>query len=1808
MIISALQHSACGALKRGGDFDRVSLLHSRQFPLYWPGNWKKTLIMNLRNILLKGSLGVFALALFASLQAQTITFDSDTWYTELTSCVVTFNGDIIFDVTDPTVLWPDGANSLSDFNVSTYGAGDYTVTMTDDYGDGGQGFFVDAGSLSCTGECSGTIAFCGIGNLCSETWSFSFIAGTPGCTDDTALNYDSEATQDDGSCYFDQCPGDSETMILFVMQDSYGDGWNGNTYEISADGSVIASGGLDAGSLGTDTLCMPFGACYTVNVAGGSWANEITWSITDAATGIVIQSDQGGGLVDFYYGDVADGVCGCTDESALNFDAAANVDDGSCVSSECAEGQTLVQFVMLDGCGVNWSGSIYTLTDGSGVQVASGGLASAQFTTTPGSSGYDFFCLSNTECYTLDVSGGIYSGCKEWQIIDYNTGDILYNQTNGDGFGTFGVAGPGVVCGCSDAAAYNYDADATVDDGSCFLPSCDHPDSTSYILRLTHDYYLNWGNNAAYIAVAGGDTILAAGFIDQVYAPDYEVTVVDGLYAFCVANDACLQLYAGGGATYGQALWEIMDFSGNVVHNGGLGVYDIGFGASEGNCVPGCTLTSAINFDPAATVNDGSCEVCDNGALGFYLTLQDDFANGWFGAQWYLTDEATGLAVDSGSMDPGLTTVEIVNCLNVGCYTFSTDAIFGSEGWSISDNLGNEYAPLTYGATDGWPISFPPVFPNTDPAEVNDCGFSGCTDPLGNNYNVSATVDDGSCIFPPANDTPETAQAIACGMSLSGSLENANGDEYNGTVILGNPISMSGAVWYEFNAESDYQASFNTCQSAYTNDGNGITDTDIVVFLENADGSLTAIATNDDSGVAGCGSDPSGIYNSLVSFNALQGQNYFLRVGTWADFTPQTGIVVEAECAVCPSGFPSNDDVCTLALPLVDGGSYDGSLCCSGPDEDFGLSSLSTFATAYGVWYEVETTADYNLYNITVEATGTGAIGYALYSGTDCTSLNDLAGGVVEGSVQDEMNQWFGGTTEGPATVGLTQPASDVNYYLFLWTTQTDECGSFTVTSSGEVSGCTDPTASNYDENATVDSGCLYTGVVQPNDSCSNAIAMACGETVSGNTGGATAAGGDNPCGTSGAGVWYTLDNASTEQLITISTCGSGSEALFEVFQEVDTPDATLEVNSLNQDNFQNISAVIVFNGDTVLTVPAGSLFPTVFNDYYYELSGGDYTVYFTNEGTELDGITANVISMDGSSSDLCSGGCSTDPSVCLDLQINSDAWAGETSYEMADADGNVVWSGGINSGSNSLSLCVPPGSYTFTMFDSYGDGICCTYGEGSYSLSGPDGVLASGGDFGSSESTSFTLDASPYNLPGGATFEQSFTIFGGTGTCNSLLCWNEGSNTAVSSESCDNGETFQFISDNNANTYAILVSAGGSSAFGGPFDMSVTCEPVVYGCMDALACNYNSAANVDDVNDPCDFTSCLECATEAWSWCYDNAESWSFTLNNSDGGGTIVIDLAGTLIEQNWDELTISDAATGASLYNSDEDADDSIVVGTDSVTVSFTSDGSISCATPSFFNPQPYAINMAITCATAPSVGCADTTACNYSGPVDFADNTLCDFSCLGCTDPDASNYNPFATIDDGTCCSGAVVEITMFDSFGDGWNGATYSFYNSADELLATGGLTTDNGGSVATDVLCFDVAECMTLIVTDGSWPTEISWSVSAGGQVIGSADAPSGTGTFSVGAECVEGCVLPFATNYIDADSVDIVNNDLCDFTGYVMGCTYGDATNYDETATNDDGSCEFDVANPCPTDLNGDNQTTTSDLLIFLGAFGTVCE
>ncbi|MEY3727851.1 MAG: hypothetical protein RL098_1319, partial [Bacteroidota bacterium] len=54
-----------------------------------------------------------------------------------------------------------------------------------------------------------------------------------------------------------------------------------------------------------------------------------------------------------------------------------------------------------------------------------------------------------------------------------------------------------------------------------------------------------------------------------------------------------------------------------------------------------------------------------------------------------------------------------------------------------------------------------------------------------------------------------------------------------------------------------------------------------------------------------------------------------------------------------------------------------------------------------------------------------------------------------------------------------------------------------------------------------------------------------------------------------------------------------------------------------------------------------------------------------------------------------------------------------------------------------------PSQCYTFEIYDTYGDGICCSYGNGAYSLVDANGTtIASGGEFASLDTRAFKTGA----------------------------------------------------------------------------------------------------------------------------------------------------------------------------------------------------------------------------------------------------------------------------------------------------------------------------------------------------------------------------------------------------------------------------------------------------------------------------------
>ena len=99
-------------------------------------------------------------------------------------------------------------------------------------------------------------------------------------------------------------------------------------------------------------------------------------------------------------------------------------------------------------------------------------------------------------------------------------------------------------------------------------------------------------------------------------------------------------------------------------------------------------------------------------------------------------------------------------------------------------------------------------------------------------------------------------------------------------------------------------------------------------------------------------------------------------------------------------------------------------------------------------------------------------------------------------------------------------------------------------------------------------------------------------------------------------------------------------------------------------------------------------------------------------------------------------------------LNLVTDNYGVETTWALTDSSGYIVAEGGgySNNSTTSLEIEIPSSDecYTFTINEAYGDGICCAYGTGSYSITDDSGnVIFSGGQFGSTEATTFRVGES---------------------------------------------------------------------------------------------------------------------------------------------------------------------------------------------------------------------------------------------------------------------------------------------------------------------------------------------------------------------------------------------------------------------------------------------------------------------------------
>ena len=110
-------------------------------------------------------------------------------------------------------------------------------------------------------------------------------------------------------------------------------------------------------------------------------------------------------------------------------------------------------------------------------------------------------------------------------------------------------------------------------------------------------------------------------------------------------------------------------------------------------------------------------------------------------------------------------------------------------------------------------------------------------------------------------------------------------------------------------------------------------------------------------------------------------------------------------------------------------------------------------------------------------------------------------------------------------------------------------------------------------------------------------------------------------------------------------------------------------------------------------------------------------------------------------------------PTVPFTIEILTDNYPGETSWDLEHLDGDSIvasiFTGELVDQATlyTWDLNIPSGGYMFTIYDSFGDGICCGWGEGYYRLVLNDTEIATGGEFEASESVTFNTSDGRFNI-----------------------------------------------------------------------------------------------------------------------------------------------------------------------------------------------------------------------------------------------------------------------------------------------------------------------------------------------------------------------------------------------------------------------------------------------------------------------------
>ena len=699
-----------------------------------------------------------------------------------------------------------------------------------------------------------------------------------GCVDSEALNYNSVATSDDGSCNYILQYGYLSCGETIIESDSIYGGFSDSEYT-SLHNFRAFSFNIDSDSSVVEFQCdfellennYGYSSGYIILFQNGDWFESYNFSIYDWGDDYIdlpsqIVLDPGEytfvyGLNSNYWGynledytqnyspqdtlgsfeidftlTMYDGSCfynGCTDSIALNYNSYANYDNNQCVySNDLGEVNCGIPYYVSESISdIGYSLINFSVSDTNAfveinLLVDSGSFFYIEEEIRGEIGLYHNGVKINNFYFNKYQDGSGSCGLPnaiELDLGDYSivicAGDVDNLPNDIDQLNDIHLPVPFDIeveltlysdnCdnpGCTDLMALNYNPNATIDDGSCkniinyggiecgynyFINDTMNVSPPYYSFDDNYDYY-----NSFSIEVSSDNSIFELDLDYQTVECDYRCyspilwIYKDANYwtpfSFTSSIDS-IHLDAGeytfiyGFYNYNSYNVNLNSVSSVISPSFTNGIYnlEIAFTLYDGSCeYPGCTDTSALNFNSLATVTDDiACiypidlGVLECGTSEHVSSVPETNYSNFSTFELIEDVDVTFTLLTSGSLphiylynneyqlihildsshDAGI--LDTIISLNTGIYYLVHSH---QTELNISDSYQYDQSDYINFFNNIYSTAWR-YFYLTINQQDSSCDVSGCTDSLALNFNVEANIDDGSC------DSYHSFGQIECG-------------------------------------------------------------------------------------------------------------------------------------------------------------------------------------------------------------------------------------------------------------------------------------------------------------------------------------------------------------------------------------------------------------------------------------------------------------------------------------------------------------------------------------------------------------------------------------------------------------------------------------------------------------------------------------------------------------------------------------------------------------------------------------------------------------------------------------------------------------------------------------------------------------------------------------------------------------------------------------------------------------------------------------------------------------------------------------